>query len=227
MQYSTIYGAVTTRVYDSSTAVTNVAKANINHAQHDICTRHPFSWLVGVDTLTTTTSTAYSQISTAGISDLWKIMSIREADTPQMLKQITFKDYERMVVADGSSEDEPDFYCDEIYDYIYWYKTPASTYTMYVKYWKKCTDMSGDSDTPTAIPTHYHEVLVLGGWYKTLQYLKQYSEAEAIKAEYESFIQKMIDEDSDRPDLIEYQSKHLIGQPSIEGGIMPSRYRRY
>lgn len=226
MQYSTIYGGITTRVNDASTNVTNVAKADVNMAYQDVCTRHPFSWLVALGTLTTTASQAYTQISTGGISDLWKIISVREDDTPQLLTAITMKDYDRLLAHDNTAEDIPDFYSDEIADYIYWYHTPDDAYTIYVTYWKAITELSADSDTPI-VPTKYHEVLVLGGWMRTLRYLKQYAEAEAISAQYEAFIQKMIEEDSDRADMIEVQSKHLLGQPRLEGGVMPSRFRRY
>jgi len=226
MQYSTIYGAITTRVNDASTNVTNVAKADVNFAYQDVCTRHPFTWLTALGTLTTTASQAYTQISTGGITDLWKILSVRENVTPQLLSAISMKDYDRLLALDNTDTDIPDLYSDEINDYIYWYKTPDDVYTIYVEYWKAITELSSDSDSPI-IPAKYHEVLVLGGWARTLRYLKQFAEAEAISAQYEAFISKMIEEDDDRTDKIETQAKHLMGQPRIEGGIMPSRYRRY
>jgi hypothetical protein len=41
-------------------------------------------------------------------------------------------------------------------------------------------------------------------------------------------VQKMIDEDQDRPDLIEIQSRHIIGHSGIDTEPkLPSHYRRY
>jgi hypothetical protein len=203
-----------------------VAKANVNHAYHDICTRYPFSWLISTGTLTTTASQAYSVISTSGITDLWKILSIREENTPAILTAINRKTYEEYVSDDNTTTDIPQCYCDEYDDRVYWYHTPDSSYSMYTTYWKAITDRSNDSDT-FIIPIRLQEALVLGGWYRQLQYFNRYGEAGAIKAEYESIVQKAIDEDSDRPDLIEKQARHIIGGIGTTEPKLSSHYRRY
>jgi len=225
MQFSTVYSQVTTRTNDDSVNATNVAKANVNHAYHDVCTRYPFSWLISTGTLTTTNAQAYSVISTAGITDFWKALSVREQSTPQMLTAINRKTYEEYVVSDNTTTDIPDCYCDEYDDRIYWYHTPNAAYSIYVAYWKAVTDRSADADT-FVIPARFQEVLVLGGWYRQLQYFNRHGEASAIKAEYEAMIQKMIDETDDRPDLIEYQKSHIIGSPVDLGPQLSSHYRR-
>lgn len=226
MDFQTVYTAVTTRTNEASSTATNVAKANVNFAYHDICSRHTFSWLMSTGTLTTTASQAHSVISTAGITDLWKIVSIREAVTPRRLIGISRSSYESMVARDNTTTAMPEFYCDEYDDRVYWYHTPADAYTMYVTYRKIVTDRSANGDT-FIIPARHQEVLVLGGWYKQLEYLKQYNEASAVKAEFESFLQKMIDDDEDREDEIEIQSNHLIGGVYDGGPVMPENYRRY
>lgn len=224
MDYEAIYDQVNSRGNDSATVAVTVAKAEVNHAYQDVCTRHPFNWLVASGTSLTVDSQVHSVISD-DISDLWKILSIRETDTPQMLTAITRKKYEEYMANDPTSEDEPDFYCDEYDDRIYWYHTPDIEYSMYVTYWKKVTDLSDDANTPV-IPAMFHEVLVLGGLYRFLRYKKFYAEAEGIRGEYESLIQKMIDAE-ERPDLIEYQQKHLIGRPASDGPKLGTHYRRY
>lgn len=226
MTFGTIYTQVTTRTNDASTNATNVAKANVNHAYHDICTRWPFSWLIATDTLTTTASQAYTQISTSGITDLWKILSVREEVTPNMLTAISRKVYDMYVADDNTTTDVPECYCDEFDDYIYWYHTPNDAYTIYVTYWKAVTDRSADGDT-FVIPVRFQESLVLGGWYRQLQYFNRHGEAAAIKAEYESILQKMVDEDQDRPDLVEMQSRHIIGRITRNEPQLSSHYRRY
>lgn len=226
MTFGTAYTQVTTRTNDASTNATNVAKDNINHAYQDICTRYPFAWLIGTGTLTTVASQAYNQISTA-ITDFWKVLSIRETETPARLTAITRSTYETLMADDASTTDVPEFYCDEFNDYIYWYNAPDDAYTMYVTYWKCATDRSADSDT-FIIPAKFQEVLILGGWYRQLQYFNRHGEAQALKAEYESLIQKMIDEDQDRPDLLEVQSRHIIGSSADDAEPqLPSHYRRY
>jgi hypothetical protein len=226
MQFSEVYGQVTTRTNDASSNATTVAKANVNHAYQDVCTRYPFTWLIGTGTITTVASQAYNQISTSGITDLWKVLSIRETTTPALLTAINRKTYEAYVADDNTTKDVPECYCDEFNDYIYWYHTPDAIYALPVTYWKFISDRSADADT-FVIPVRFQEVLVLGGWYRQLQYFNRYGEATAIKAEYESKIQQLIDEDSDRPDLIEYQSRHLIGAGRSGDVQLPSQYRRY
>lgn len=226
MTFGDIYAQVTTRTNDASTNATNVAKANVNHAYHDICTRFPFTWLIGTGDVTTTASQDYTQISTGGITDLWKILSVREDTTPAILRAINRKDYEKLVASDNTTTSVPDLYCDEFDDYIYWYHKPADAYAMYITYWKAITDRTVDGDT-FVVPVRFQESLVLGGWYRQLQYFNRHSEAQAIKSEYEAMLQKMVDEDTDRPDLIEYQSRHLIGMPWGEEPQLPSQYRRF
>lgn len=225
MIYSTVYGAVTTRVNDSSTATTNVAKAAVNDAQRDVCARHPFSWLLTTGTITTTASQSYSVISTAGISNYWKMFTAREAVTPRMLARISMDKWEEFQII-SSNEDIPTHFSDEYDDRIYWYPTPADAYSIYIRYFKQVADLSADADS-SIIPARWHEVLILGGWYRTLQYLKEYGEAQAIKGEYEEKIQQMIDDDDDKIGLIERQEKHIIGKPTSDGPQMPSRYRRF
>lgn len=226
MTFGTIYAQVTTRTNDASANATNVAKANVNHAYQDVCTRWPFSWLISTGTLATVASQAYSQISTSGITDLWKVLNIREEVTPNMLTAISRKVYETYVADDNTTEEIPECYCDEYDDYIYWYNTPDAIYTMYVTYWKFITDRTNDADT-FVIPVRFQEVLVLGGWYRQLQYFNRHGEAAAIKAEYESMIQKLVDEDQDRPDLVEHQARHLIGMSWGDEPKLPSQYRRF
>lgn len=226
MQFSDVYAQVTTRTNDASTNATNVAKANVNHAYQDVCTRYPFTWLIGTGTITTVANQAYNQISTSGITDLWKVLSIRENDTPALLTAINRKTYEAYVADDNTTTDVPECYCDEFNDYIYWYHTPDAIYALPVTYWKFITDRSADADT-FVIPVRFQEVLVLGGWYRQLQYFNRHGEAQAIKAEYEAMIGKLIDEDQDRPDLIEHQNRHLIGLPYDGDPKLTSHYRRY
>jgi len=224
MDYATIYSAITSRVNDAGNATTNIAKASVNDAQRDVCSRYPFSWLLTTGTLTTTLGVAYSTISTAGITDYWKVWTAREAVTPRMLKRISMDKWEEFQVISSSSQ-IPTHYSDEYDDRIYWYPTPDAAYPIYLRYFKQVADMAADA-TISIIPARWHEVLVLGGWYRTLQYLKEYGEAQAIKNEYEEKIIQMIDDDEDKIDLIDYQQDHKIGNPIEEGGIMPSRYRR-
>jgi hypothetical protein len=169
---------------------------------------------------------AHSVVSTAGITDLWKILNIREETTPNTLIAISRKEYEAYVADNNTTTDIPECYCDEYDDRVYWYHTPDAVYSMKVTYWKAVADLTADAN-PFVIPAKYQEVITLGAWSRQLQYFNRYAEANAIKAEYESFIQKMIDESDDAPNLIEHQNKHIIGRPISDGIKLPSHYRRY
>ncbi len=225
MDFSTITSGITSRVNDTGTATTNIAKASVNDAQRDICSRHPFSWLLTTGTLTTTPSQAHSVISTAGITDYWKVWTAREAVTPRMLKRISMDKWEAFQII-SSAEQIPTHYSDEYDDRIYWYPTPDAAYSIYLRYFKQVVDMEADA-TVSIIPARWHEILVLGGWYRTLQYQKEYGEAQAIKNEYEEKIQQIIDDDEDKIDLIDYQEDHKIGGAMESGPQMPQTYRRY
>ena len=225
MNFGTCYAQVTTRTNDASANAVNVAKANVNFAYQDICTRNPFSWLISTGTITTTAAQAWSVISTAGITDFWKTLSIRQEDGKNLITAISRKEYERYVSDDSTSTDEPECYCDEYNDRIYWYHTPDDAYVLPATYWKAVTDITADGDG-FSIPAKYQEAITLGAWSRQLQYFNRYAEANAIKVEYEAFLQKMIDEDNDRPDLIELQQKHIIGGQDF-GPKLPSQYRRF
>ena len=225
MDYGTCWAQVTTRTNDASSNATAVAKANVNFAYQDICTRHPFSWLISTGTITTTASQAWSVISTAGITDFWKTLNIREETTPNTLTAISRKVYEAFVANDNTTTQIPKCYCDEYDDRIYWYHTPDDAYAMKVTYWLAITNLS-DSAGVFLIPSKYHEAITLGAWSRQLQYFNRYAEANAIKAEYEAKIQQLIDIDDDRSDLIEVQAKHIIGRPIDNEVQHSSHYRR-
>lgn len=224
MTFDTGYAMITTRTNDASSTATAVAQANYNLAQQDVATRHPFSWLISTGTIATVASQQYSDIS-SNIADVWKILNLREEDTPQLLTAISRKQLETLIADDNTTTEEPDLYCDEYNDRVYWYHKPDAIYTIYCTYWKKLSDLSAGETS--VIPSIYHEVLVLGGWYRQLQYKKMYAEAEAIRAEYEAFINKMVEDDEDRTDLVETQAKHIIGRPTVSGVQLPNQYRRY
>ena len=76
-------------------------------------------------------------------------------------------------------------------DTIRVYPAPAEAYTLTMRYWKKPTELSGDSDVPE-IPSEFQELLVVGASYRVMQVKDNYDQAGILQNKYDEILQKLV-----------------------------------
>lgn len=76
-------------------------------------------------------------------------------------------------------------------DTIKVYPVPAAAYTLTLRYYKKPTVLSSDSDVPD-IPSEFQEILVMGAAYRVLQVKDNYDQAGILQNKYDEILQKLV-----------------------------------
>lgn len=83
---------------------------------------------------------------------------------------------------------------------LYWYDdgetirlfpAPAAAYTLKLRYWKRPTLLSADSDIPE-VPSEFEELLVAGAAYRVLQAKDNYDQAAIYENKYQELLQKLV-----------------------------------
>jgi hypothetical protein len=73
--------------------------------------------------------------------------------------------------------------------------TPTISYNVLLRYYKKPTLLSADSDVPS-IPSQFQELLVLGAAYRILQVKDNYDQAMTLQNKYDELLQKLVNQSS-------------------------------
>jgi hypothetical protein len=82
----------------------------------------------------------------------------------------------------------------------YWYfyaetirvfPVPSTAYTLLLRYYKKPTSLSADTDVPS-IPSNFEELLVVGAGYRVLQVKDNYDQAGILQNKYDEILQKLV-----------------------------------
>ena len=81
---------------------------------------------------------------------------------------------------------------------------PVTAGTLTLRYYKKPTELTGNSDVPE-IPSEFGEALVLGAAYRVLQVKDNYDQAGVLQNKYDEIIQK----------LVRKYSQTQVGSPRI------------
>lgn len=93
----------------------------------------------------------------------------------------------------------------------YWYfyaqtiklfPVPDKAYTLTLRYYKKPTLLSANSDVPS-IPSQFQELLVVGAAYRVLQVKDSYDQASVLQNKYDELLQK----------LVMQTAQNQVGQP--------------
>lgn len=71
------------------------------------------------------------------------------------------------------------------------FPTPASAYTVSLRYYKKPTTLSADGDVPE-LPSEFEELLILGAAYRVLQIKDNYDQAGVLQNKYDEILQKLV-----------------------------------
>jgi hypothetical protein len=89
---------------------------------------------------------------------------------------------------------------------LYWYyyaqtirlnPVPAGVYTLLLRYYKKPTSLSADTDVPS-IPSQFEELLVVGATYRINQVKDNYDVAAIYKNSYDELLQKLVMQSSQK-----------------------------
>jgi hypothetical protein len=196
---SFIAGGIVTRVQqrvrDTGYSSTEI-KGYLNDTQNDVFneyrlpfmeTTHDYTFTVGVSDITNGSGlpTDYVQaidlfLTTAGQERVIPYRDIREIDanTPDPTDTTTHP-------AGSSTE---------------WYMyartprvnpTPDLAYTATLRYYKRPTLLSSDSDVPS-LPSEFEELLVVGAAYRVLQAKDQYDQAAILQNKYDELLDKLV-----------------------------------
>lgn len=68
---------------------------------------------------------------------------------------------------------------------------PDAAYTLTLRYYKKPTLLSSDSDVPE-LPSEFEELLVVGAAYRVLQVKDNYDQAAVLQNKYDELLQKLV-----------------------------------
>ena len=71
------------------------------------------------------------------------------------------------------------------------YPAPVAAYTVTLRYYKKPTLLSSDSDVPQ-VPSQFEEILVVGAAYRVLQVKDNYDQAGILENKYGELLDKMV-----------------------------------
>lgn len=71
------------------------------------------------------------------------------------------------------------------------YPVPNEAYTLNLRYYKKPTELSSDSDVPE-IPSEFQEILVVGAAYRVMQVKDNYDQAAILQNKYDEILQKLV-----------------------------------
>jgi hypothetical protein len=207
-QLSDIRTKVQQRVRDtgySSSEITNY----INDTQNDVFNEYrlPFMQTSQNYTLATDTSdiTDGSGLPTNYVQAIDLILTTSGQES--VLQYIDFTELDRMYPDPDDTTAHPA----NIPQYWYFYDDtirvfpfPNQAYTVTLKYYKKPTALSSDSDVPE-IPSQFEELLVVGAAYRVMQVKDNYDQAAILQNKYDEILQKLV---------VRY-SQPQVGQPII------------
>lgn len=71
--------------------------------------------------------------------------------------------------------------------------TPTVAYNVLLRYYKKPTLLSADSDVPS-IPSQHQELLVIGAAYRIMQVKDNYDQATVLQNKYDELLQKLVNQ---------------------------------
>lgn len=183
------------RVRDTGYSSSEI-KNYINDTQNDVFNEYRLPFMedtedytlaVGVSDLTNGTGlpTNYVQaidifLTTLGREKLLTYLDIREIDQ-------LYPDAEDSTLYPSNVPDEWYFYAETIRVT----PKPNSAFTATLRYYKKPTLLSSDSDVPE-LPSEFEELLVVGAAYRVLQVKDNYDQAAILQNKYDELLDKLV-----------------------------------
>lgn len=197
MSYQTadIVTLVQQRIRDTGYSTTEI-KQYLNDVQNDIFNEYRLPFMETTQTYT----------ATVGVSDIANGSGL-PANYTQTIDLInTFASSERLIPYKNVTEldylypDEDDLTAHPAGVPQYWYfyaqtiklfPAPDKAYTLTLRYYKKPTLLSADSDVPS-VPSQFQELLVVGAAYRVLQVKDQYDQAGILERKYDELLLKLV-----------------------------------
>lgn len=210
MSYITgdIVTKVQQRIRDTGYSSTEI-KNYLNDAQNDVFNEYrlPFMQATQNYTLTAGTSditngsglpTNYVQalditLTTSGYEKVLPYVDVSEVDD-------VYPDPDDTTVNPSNVPSNWYYYADTIKVY----PVPNAAYTLTLRYYKKPTILSSDSDVPD-LPSEFEELLVVGAAYRVMQVKDNYDQAGILQNKYDEILQK----------LVAKYSQRQVGSPPI------------
>ena len=204
-------GAVTTkvrnRVRDSNYSTTEINNY-INDTQNDIFNEYRLPFMESSQNYTLTSGT--SDITDGSGLPSNYVQGIDLVLTANGLEhRLQYKDV-RWIDTHYPDPDDTSVNPTNVPQYWYYYAdtikvfpSPASAYTVTLRYYKKPTELTGDDDVPE-IPSEFEEILVSGASYRVLQVKDNYDQAAIHQNKYDEILQK----------LVKRYSQAQVGQPT-------------
>lgn len=182
MNLSQIRTRITDHVDD--TLADSIINNWINDIYHDIESDNDWIWLVTSATGTLTSSNSYTLSSTFSITNLAKIISVRDITSNE---NYTFVPYRERDEADVNDNYEYSISPDDATIYLY---PVVSGDTLEIHYQREITELSSDSDEPL-FHSMFHDILVYGVSAKYYERNLLFPEANREEAKYLNMLAKM------------------------------------
>jgi hypothetical protein len=194
-QLSTLITKVQQRVRNSNYSTSEITDY-LNDAQNDVFNEYRLPFMQTTQTYTVTsgdsdiTHGSGLPVNFVNAVDLVNTTSGQETVVP-------YKDYTEL---DLMFPDQDDTTRNASGTPMYWYKygntiklfpAPAGAYTLTLRYYKRPTVLTNDSDVPD-IPAEFLELLVTGAGYRVLQVKDNYDQAAILENKYHELLQKLV-----------------------------------
>lgn len=184
------------RVRDTGYSSTEI-KGYLNDTQNDVFNEYPtlsfmqtsqaYTLAVGVSDLTNGAGlpTNYVQaldvyLTTSGAERVLNYLDIRQIDA-------NYTDPEDTTLHPTGTPEDWYFYAQTIRVR----PAPSSAFAATLRYFKRPTILSADSDVPS-IPSEFEELLVVGAAYRVLQAKDNYDQAGILQNKYDELLQKLV-----------------------------------
>jgi hypothetical protein len=190
-----IVSRVQQRVRDTGYSSSEI-KSYLNDTQNDIFNEYRLPFMEATQDYTLVANTADitngSGLPTNFVQPIDLILTTNGYDTlltPYDVREIDslYPDYENSTIYPSNIP-------------TIWYKygqtikvfpKPNQAYTVTLRYYKRPTLLSADSDVPS-VPSEFEEILVLGAAYRVLQVKDNYDQAGILQNKYDELLQKLV-----------------------------------
>lgn len=184
----------------------------INEAQNELFTDANWYSLYTARSFNTVADTATSAVA----SDFGRGISLQDTTNNRLLIEDVFKAFDEQD-PNADMTGPPTHYAYQN-GYYRFYPVPAGVYAMTDRYWKQPTALSTNSST-SDLPVECENAIIHYAWYKILQYLNKFEQADRIRIEYEKTLNKAIKMNDKMLDKM-----HVMQRSGFYQGIEPPRW---
>lgn len=194
-QTSDIVAKVQQRVRDTSYSASEI-KNYLNDAQNDVFNEYRLKFMK--TSVNYTVSVGVSDITNGSDLPTNYVEAIKLINTTggqeHDIPYIDQDELDEMYPDNGDTTQyangQPEFWYEDE-GTIRLFPAPADEYTLKLRYWKKPTILSADSDVPE-IPSEFEEILLSGASYRVLQVKDNYDQAGIHENKYDELVRKLV-----------------------------------